>query len=116
MTKTLTGVVALAGVLALAPALAAESQDVAPKNVCILGTSVVGTTVVDNKTVLFRMNDGTVWRNTLKKECPHLGFERGFSQVIRGNMICANMQVITVLQSGTPCQLGDFTHEPRKTD
>src|SRR5258707_6148556 len=106
-------VAAIAWLAALSVAARADTTDTLAKDVCIMGTSVVGTTVLDNRTVLFRMNDGTVWRNTLKAECPNLKFEQGFTQVIRGDEICANEQVITVLRRGTPCQLGDFTRVPR---
>ncbi len=87
-------------------------------DVCIDGTQIDGTTVLDNRTVLYRMRDGRVWRNTLKRECPSLKFEQGFAEVVRGNEICSNRQAITVLRTGTPCQLGAFSLDrtPPKAD
>ena len=76
---------------------------------CLEAHSVWGTDVVDEKTIIFRMRDGTVWKNTLKQSCPNLKFQRGFSEVVRSGQICANRQIISVLGTHNPCQLGDFT-------
>jgi len=87
-----------------------------PHNMCIDATSIEGTTVVDDSHVLYRMKNGKVWENTLRAACPNLKFYQGFAEVIEAGQICANAQKITVLQSGNPCFLGDFTlkSEPRR--
>jgi hypothetical protein len=87
-----------------------------PHNMCIDATSIEGTTVVDDSHVLYRMRDGKVWENTLRAACPNLKFYQGFSEVIEAGQICANAQVIRVLEARNPCFLGDFTlkSEPRR--
>ena len=94
--------------------VASAAEDTVPaapakKEVCIQMPFVDHTTVLSNSEILFYMKDRKVWKNTLAKECPGLKFEKGFSQVLRGDTICSNMQVIRVLNSGTPCSLGEFT-------
>ncbi len=71
----------------------------------------------DNKTILFRMNGGKMWRNELPRECPGLKFEAGIAWNIWGGEVCSNMQVFYVLRRGTPCMLGTFVpnEQPRQT-
>jgi hypothetical protein len=87
----------------------ADSSDPASRPVCLEASSVWSTGVIDEKTILFHMRNGTVWKNTLKQSCPNLKFRRGFSEVVRSGQICANRQIISVLGTHNPCQLGDFT-------
>lgn len=93
-----------------APALA---EAPAPKpahdaDICLAAHHVDHTVVVDGRTILFYMNDRTIWKNTLKRECPSLGFERAFTQEIVGDRICSNRQLIQVMNTGTRCALGAF--------
>jgi hypothetical protein len=94
---------------------AAAWADTAPANsnhICIDGADVNYTSIPDDQTILFHMNNGKVWRNTLRRSCPNLKFERAFSQVIRGGEICANAHMIRVLHEGNICALGDFSLVP----
>jgi hypothetical protein len=59
----------------------------------------------DNE-ILYIMKNGKIWKNTLHKSCPGLGFERAFSETIVADGICSNRQIIN---RGTPCFLGAFT-------
>lgn len=107
-------VTALTLVLALAaPTLAwAEAAPVGTNHICIDGANVASTSIPDDRTILFHMNNGKVWRNTLRRSCPNLKFEQAFSQVIQGGEICANAHMIRVLPEGNICALGDFALVP----
>ncbi|HWA31162.1 MAG TPA: DUF6491 family protein [Rhizomicrobium sp.] len=90
---------------------AATTGNATSKPFCLDATSVAGTGVIDDRTILYRMRDGKVWKNTLRQSCPNLAFRQGFSEIVRGGQICANQQIISVLGTNNPCQLGDFTLE-----
>jgi hypothetical protein len=79
-------------------------------NVCLNVTEILTSQAVDNKTIIYRMKDGKVWRNTLAAPCPELvSFSAGsYSQVLHTDYLCANTQHITV-KSGMVCRLGEFT-------
>jgi hypothetical protein len=78
-------------------------------HVCLDAGHIDHTVVVDGQTILFYMRGGKVWKNTLRRECPSLKFERAFSEDITGDVICSNAQMIRVLQTGAVCALGPFT-------
>jgi hypothetical protein len=94
--------------------VASATEDTAPaasakKEVCIRMPFVDHTTVLSDSEILFYMKDRKIWKNTLPRACQGLKFERGFSQVLHGDTICSNLHVIRVLNTGTPCSLGEFT-------
>jgi hypothetical protein len=97
---------ALSLALLLSTAANAES---ASKHFCLNASLIAGTGVIDENTIIYRMNNGKVWKNTLRTSCPNLKFAGGFSEVIRSDEICANQQFIAVLGTGNTCQLGDFS-------
>ena len=109
LTRRLT-LAALLAVLAL-PASAAET--------CIASQNIRSTHATDDSTILFTMNDGKVWKNTLKAPCSQLQFRDSFTYDDYGGTICANQQRIRVLDAptgisslhnpGPSCQLGDFS-------
>ena len=80
---------------------------------CLEASLVDSTGVIDDRTILFHMRNGTVWKNTLRQSCANLKFRRGFSEVVRSGEICANKQIISVLGTKNTCQLGHFTLESR---
>ena len=93
--------------LALLPITAPAS---AASNVCISTRDILDQTVQDKgKAILFKMRDGTQWRNTLKGACPDLVFD-GFAWTLRdpNQEVCENMQTLRVLHSGQICMLGKF--------
>jgi hypothetical protein len=96
-------------VLALTVATVADAAPDNSSPKCLMASLVDGTGVIDENTVIFRMKDGTVWKNTLRQSCPNLKFAQGFSEVIRSDEICANQQIIHVLGTGNVCQLGAFS-------
>ena len=109
--KILFGLAALAGslvVLATTPAVQAQPQP-DPNNVCLDPEYIVSTQALDARTILFKMRDGAVWRNTLVAPCPQIVNQvGGFTQTVHNQKICANQQNITVNQTGNVCRLGPF--------
>ena len=96
--------------LALSAAMPVQAQNAQGNNVCLNVTEIKSTQAVDKRTILYKMRDGKVWRNTLVANCPTLvGFSAGgFTQKAHTDFICANTQEITT-QSGNVCRLGAFT-------
>jgi hypothetical protein len=78
--------------------------------ICLNVTEILSSQAVDNRTIVYRMKDGKVWRNTLAAPCPELvSFSAGaYSQELHTDYLCANTQTITV-KSGMVCRLGEFT-------
>ena len=98
-----------ASAFALSAAVPVQAQN-APNNVCFSVTEIVSTKATDRRTILFRLRDGTVWRNTLITDCPELiAFSAGeFISVTHAEYICSNRHRITT-QGGKVCRLGPFT-------
>jgi len=90
-----------------------DSQGAVAEPTCLEASLVDSTGVIDDRTILFHMRNGTVWKNTLRQSCANLKFRRGFSEVVRSGVICANKQIISVLGTKNTCQLGDSTLESR---
>jgi hypothetical protein len=77
-------------------------------NVCLYVRDIQRTETPDDRTILFHMRDGKVWRNTLRTVCPMLKFS-SFTEVLNNEQVCANQQFIRVTLTGDQCVLGDFT-------
>ncbi|HEX4292954.1 MAG TPA: hypothetical protein VHZ29_02365 [Rhizomicrobium sp.] len=93
------------GTSTIAPAVAQ------PAPICLQTSRIDHTTVVDPRTILFRMKDGKVYRNNLRNACIGLKFN-GFSYVLRGtDELCGDAQAIRVLQTNETCLLGKFVPE-----
>jgi hypothetical protein len=114
MPKTfLAGTALLVGLLAAsAQAETTRSPGATPENVCLRTIDIDRTTVPDDKTILFHMKDGRVWRNALVTNCPLLGVHGFAYSPTPDNEICGSLQSIRVLDSGSICMLGPFTQEP----
>lgn len=82
----------------------------AEAGVCLQFTRIGTTKAIDPHTILFRMKDGTVWRNTLRSACPG-AMSGGISYFLQTDDICENAQVIHVLDTGESCLLGSFTKD-----
>jgi hypothetical protein len=86
--------------------LASTAAYAAP--VCLQSHEIKDTKVTRERTIEFRMLDGSVWQNTLVNACPELRFN-GFSYVATPpDEICGNLQSIRVIRSGSVCLLGPF--------
>jgi hypothetical protein len=105
---TITAAIAFAA-CSVASAAEDSTSPAATKQVCIQAPFVDHTTVLSDTEILFYMKDRKIWKNTLPRACQGLKFEKGFSQVLHGDTICSNMHTIRVLNTGTPCNLGEFT-------
>lgn len=78
--------------------------------ICILTYQIKDTRTPDTHTILFRMNDGTVWKNTLVNDCNGLVYSNGFVYMpAPPNVICENLQLIRVRRTQSVCKLGAFT-------
>ena len=99
-----------ASAIALSAAVPVQAQNAPSNNVCFSATEILNTQAIDRRTILFRMKDGSVWRNTLITPCPDLvAFSAGgFASVVHAEFICSNRHRI-VTQSGNVCRLGAFT-------
>ena len=76
--------------------------------ICLDLAWIFRTVVVDNRTILFRMLDGSIWRNRLPQNCTGLAFQEGFAYETTIPRIC-EFDLIRVLgPTSTVCQLGSF--------
>jgi hypothetical protein len=105
-----TAIIAVA-LLSMGPAVA-QAPAQPSGNFCLYLRDVQRTETVDDRTIVFHMRDGKLWRNTLKQNCPMLKTSP-YTQVLQnGEMVCANQQFIHVNQTGNTCVLGEFTPLP----
>jgi hypothetical protein len=118
MQRHLTAVaMAAAALFAAAATVAAELPTpvaTGPAVGCVLIRNIQSTSVVDNKTIDFRMKGGGTFRNALPNACPQLGFERAFTYTTSQSQLCS-VDLITVFLQGNPtlrgatCGIGKFT-------
>ncbi len=78
-------------------------------HVCIDSTDITNRIIPDDSTIVFRMNDGSYWQNTLQRPCTGLHIRQSFVMVARDKYICSNQQRISVTDQGNVCWLGDFS-------
>ena len=94
------------GTASIAPAVAQYGSG---SDVCLDTYYIDSTHVVDAKTIVFKMKDGTKWRNDLPVACNGLLFD-GFTYRLNYPEICSTDHLpITILRSHEVCQLGGFT-------
>lgn len=103
MRKSLTVLALFALTLGGHAAPAAAAQ-----HVCLQATEIRSTSILDDRTILFRMNDGAQWKNILQADCPGLKMAGGFDYAIRADEICSNEQRIRVHAMPATCFLGTF--------
>jgi hypothetical protein len=95
-----------------APSPGAPGSLASIKNSCINPTEIRKQTIVSDQEIQFELNNGDVWVNRLARACHGLKLSGGFSWEVRGTLACSNQERITVKDTGTPCQIGEFTHLP----
>jgi hypothetical protein len=109
--KILLGsVAAVAGALAVTDTATSPVQaQTQSGNFCLNVSDIRNTQAVDNRTIVYRMKNGDVWRNTLAAPCPDLVTHAAgaYSQTVHTDEICANTHRITVA-TGMVCRLGTF--------
>ena len=94
---------------AIAATMFASGAEAAP--ICLRTQDMVQTDPQkDGASILFKMRDGSVWRNDLHGSCPDLRFD-GFVWNVRNpdGTVCENLERIRVLRSGQICMLGKFS-------
>lgn len=78
-------------------------------NICLYTYAIKNTRIPDTHTILFYMQGGKIWKNTLRNGCNGLKFYGFVYMPTPPNVICENLQVIRVLHFDTVCALGAFT-------
>jgi len=113
------------GLVALAPASYAADDDenfddIIPED-CILVRAIKDTDIVDDKTILFHMRGGKIYRNNLDHKCRGLKREESFMYEVHTGRLC-DIDIIKVVDDfsrvtsngvrtqmiGTSCFLGKF--------
>ena len=108
----------LAGLCAGSAVSADESGK--PRTTCIRGYEIdptVNPETPDDRTIIFHMRNGDVWRNDLVNTCPGLRLSGGYNFTPTNpgtDEICSNLQSIRLKSNGFICMLGDFTRLPSK--
>lgn len=89
-------------------------DDAVPSERCISRGRIERTDIVDERSILFHMRGGGIYRNVLSRRCPGLSDRKPFSYDARSSRVCA-MDRITVLERfgaglspGVSCSLGKF--------
>lgn len=85
----------------------APAQQTSQNERCIQAARIQSQDIVSNQEIQFTLAGGEVWSNRLPRTCPGLKAQ-GFSWDA-STSICSNVQTIYVIDSGIPCQLGEFT-------
>lgn len=100
-----------AATFGLAIAAQAAPNTPAPDKVCLNVREIQRTETPDDRTIVFHMRDGKVWRNSLRGICPMLSTSP-YTQVLHSDQVCSNQQFIRVERTGYTCVLGNFTPLP----
>jgi hypothetical protein len=109
MTRILLAAIALLSAAACtSPGAPASQQASANTKNCIEPARIRQQEVISNDEIRFTLAGGEVWSSKLPRTCPGLKTQGGFSWDV-STTICGGIQSIYVLESGTPCQLGEFT-------
>jgi len=93
---------------------APAAADAAPKTEnCIDTMRIRNQRVLDDKTILFYMSGGTIYKVDLPYKCPQLGFEQSFRYVSQPAGKLCSTDIITVMISsgrfdGASCGLAPF--------
>ncbi|MEZ5937359.1 MAG: DUF6491 family protein [Hyphomonadaceae bacterium] len=108
--------IAVSGALLAACTSSPDTEATASSRMtCINPIHIRKQEIVSDQEIRFVMAGGDVWVNNLPHRCPGLKFQGGFSWEVRGSQICSNIDVIHVLDMGTPCRLGEFSKlDPEK--
>lgn len=105
--------IAAAITVGLASAAQAQDTPASKGSVCLRTLDISSTTTPNDKTILFHMRGGKVWRNDLRGTCSGLSFNGFAYNVTPPDQICGNLQIIRVLRTHAVCSLGPFTEVPK---
>ena len=99
-----------AAAIAAAPAATVQG----PGQSCIMRDQVRATVVRSDQVIDFELNNGKVYRNTLRSRCPGLGIDRAITYETSINQLCSPQIVYSltniggVPRRGAGCSLGEF--------
>lgn len=96
--------------VAVAAAMFASAAQASP--VCLRTQDMISTAPQKGgASIIFKMRDGSTWRNDLHGSCPDLWFDTGFVWSVRNGdgTVCENENSLHVLKSAEVCTLGKFT-------
>lgn len=85
-----------------------------PAENCINRDQVRNTVVRNDRVIDFEMQGGKVYRNTLQRSCPGLGWDRAITYETSINQLCTPQIIYSLqniggtLQRGAGCSLGEF--------
>mgnify|MGYP001549734556 CR=1 FL=1 len=107
----------LAAAFALGGVSMAQAGDTPASSgsICLRTFDSSSTTTPNDKTILFHMRDGKVYRNDLRGTCSGISFNGFAYDVTPPDRICGNLQIIRVLKTHAVCSLGPFTEVPKAT-
>ena len=105
--NTMTPLAAAALLLGLSLDGQVKAADPTSAKVCLNVREIQRTETPNDRTIIFHMRDGKVWRNTLRAACPMLRTSP-YTQKLNGDLVCSNQQFIHVNMTGDDCALGDF--------
>jgi hypothetical protein len=102
------------------PAMAQDGDDAAADDFdreptdCITASRIDHTAIIDERTIVFYMRGGDIYRNRLSYNCPQLLRDKTFSYDLATSQLC-DVDVVTViehlgstLREGVSCGLGPF--------
>jgi hypothetical protein len=104
----LLSITASSFVLALSGSVPLQAAAPDAGKVCLNTREILRTNVVSDRSILFYMRDGRVWRNDLRTNCPMLKVSP-YTEKLTSDLVCANQQFIHLTLTGDDCALGDFT-------
>src|ERR1700693_1546129 len=94
---------AIGGALFAVSVVPTAAEPTTAENVCLHTYYIDGTHVVNAKTILFQMKDGSTWRNTLPASCEGL-LLHGFTYNLHYEEICSNDNLpITIVETQEVC-------------
>ena len=95
--------------LGLTSAAQAQNPPATSGSICLRSMDISNTTTPNDKTILFHMRGGKVYRNDLRGTCSGLSFNGFAYEATPPDQICGNLQIIHVLKTHAVCSLGPFT-------
>lgn len=96
------------GATTIIPGSFASAQTTSPPvtKSCIRSIDLDRTSTPNDKTILFHMKSGQVWRSDLTSSCPMLSVNGFVYSPVPADDICGRLQSIKVLRTGSVCILG----------
>lgn len=95
------------------PSQTEPGPEATPQKRCLQITRIFRSEIVDDRTILFHMRDGAIWKNELPNKCYGLRMQGGFGYTTPLDRLC-DLDIIQVLGGAfSVCGLGHFeAYEP----